>query len=306
MAGIRKAEALKRALAPIALAIALLAAAIPAVASADGSTRASSDSTASQPRMARLQADLRRLIAADVVGGDYAVAVTDLQTGASISVNGDEPRLSACTINLLLIMQVAKDLQDGRVTLEQVDDLVRRTVYSSNAATARELYRVIGKGSIKAGLRRVNNLIKQIGLEDTVLDHPPSYTADSLKINRNNWLTADDANTALEALWEGDLLRPQWRDYVLDHLSVVSPGLNYLTGIVPNAVVSHKNGFFPALSGTYVDNDVAIVRFAEGGQEYAYAVSLYAQGVPTKYGNVPLGQALMMTTHQFFLERYGK
>lgn len=249
-----------------------------------------------------LEARLRTMIEGYPAGGEYAVAVTDLQTGEAISVNGDRPHLSACSINLMVLLQATLDAQAGRVAQSDVDGLIAQTVYSSNAVTARELYGVVGKGDVVEGVRRVASLMDEVGMEDSVLDHPPGYGGESLAVNPNNWLTALDANRALQWIWDGRLTKP-WRNHLLDQLTGVKPGLNYLMAVAPGTV-SHKNGFFPALDGTYVDNDVAIIRFEQGGQEYAYAVSFFSQWVPVKYDDIPLGQSIAQEVWGFFTTRY--
>ncbi len=59
--------------------------------------------TAPNAAMLALQTSLEQEIAARSF--ETAVAVTDLQTGETISVNGDRQQLTGCTINLLAIMQ---------------------------------------------------------------------------------------------------------------------------------------------------------------------------------------------------------
>ena len=252
-----------------------------------------------------LQARLEALVEDYPVAGEYAVAVTDLQTGETIAVNGDRPQLAACSINLMVILQATLDVRAGRLEQAPIDNLIARTVYSSNPVTGRELYSLVGRGDVVRGLRRVTTLMKRAGVEDSVLDHPPGYGRESLKVNPNNWLTARDTNRALEWLWEADELGVPWRDHLLDLMTGVKPGLNYLTAIVP-AVVSHKNGFFPALDGTYVDNDVAIVRFEHGGHHFAYAISFFSQWVPRKYDDIPLGQRVVSEVWDFFEARYAQ
>lgn len=253
--------------------------------------------------MAALQTELQRLVNATKVGGDYAVAVTDLQTGDTISVNGDRPHLAACSVNLFVLMQAMLDLQSGRVREEQVGTLMARTIFASNAVTAYSLYGVLGDGDVLRGVRRVTTLINRLGMKDTILDHPPGFARPSVGINPNNWTTALDMNRGLKAIWDGPILETKWRDDFLERLVKVKPGLNYLTAVVPGEV-SHKNGFFQASDRTYVDNDSAIVRFTHEGREYAYAITFLSQWVPTKYADVPLGQSLAMTTWAFFQDRY--
>ena len=103
------------------------------------------------------------------VDGNYAVAVTDLQTGETVGVNRMTPKMSGCVMNLFVLFQVARDVEAGRYPLTEVDDLMRATPWSSNAATARELYRIAGDGDAVEGVRRVADLISDLGLADVLL-----------------------------------------------------------------------------------------------------------------------------------------
>lgn len=235
--------------------------------------------------------------------GRYAVAVTDLQTGETVSVNGDRPQLSGCVVNLFALIHALRDVWWTRYPLDHVDSLIASTIWSSNATTARDLYSVIGSGDATEGVRRVERLVREeLALSAVVLDHPPAY-GDSIGTSPDNWVTADSMNAALAALWHGQALpEPSWRDFLLYQMTQVKPGLNYLTAVVPE-VVSHKNGFMWTPEG-YVDNDIGIVRLQRGGAEYAYALSFLSEGVGDEYADIPLGQELAHLAYAVMSARY--
>jgi hypothetical protein len=87
-------------------------------------------------------------------------------------------------------------------------------------------------------------------------------------------------------------------------MTEVKVGLNYLTAYGPGVPVNHKNGFFPALDGWYVDNDIGIVRFERDGRQLAYAISFFSQRVPKStttslspsVSRPPLGSSLSNAT----------
>lgn len=248
-----------------------------------------------------LQERLRAEIAAS--GINAAVAVTDLQTGEWIHVKGDEPRLPGCTINFFVLLSVVMDLQEGAYSEAEVGDLISRTVWSSNPITARDLLRKTGAGDIASGLAKVNRLLESLGLSTSLYDHPPAYPHESL-YGTVNVLTANEMNRALVALYEARIVEPGWRDYLLNKLTGVKPGLQYLIPAgVGNAVVSHKNGFLADYRG-WVDNDAGIVMFDRSGRRYAYALSFFTEEVPYKYADIPLGQTVSSLVWQYFSSRY--
>jgi hypothetical protein len=249
----------------------------------------------------RLQERLAAEIASS--GINAAVAVTDLQTGESIAVNGDMPRLPGCSINWFVLLSVVMDLQEDRYPESDVGDLIAKTIYSSNPVTARTLL-IKTAGSVPAGVHKMNDLLARLGLRSSLYDHAPAYPEEFSLRGWPNVLTANDINRALTSFYHGAIVNTYWRDYLLDKMTGVKAGLQYL---IPSGVgygtVSHKNGFHWSPGG-WVDNDIGIVVFNSGGVPYAYAISFFTEGVATKYDDIPLGQAVSSMVWQYFVNRY--
>ncbi len=255
-------------------------------------------------RFLQLQVALAAEVAGASTPGEFAIAVTDLQSGQTIHVDGERSHRAACVMNLFVIITVLRDVQAGFYPLADVDALIRQTIHASDAVTGRALYEKAGGGDVVAGVARVRELQREvIGMRSTSLDHPPAFPAESLGVSADNLITALDANRALTMLYRGELLNAELTAWLLDAMTGVKPGLNYLTAALPpGATVSHKNGFVPLWDG-YVDNDVAIVRFGPG-LRYAYAISFFSQGVPVQYADIPVAQALVRTTWEYFISTY--
>jgi hypothetical protein len=254
--------------------------------------------------LADLEQTLTALAAAYWGPGEFAFAVTDIQTGETVGVNVDRPHLTGCTVNFFVLLQATLDVQSGLIDEAAVGDLISTTIRGSSAATAYELYGIVGDGDVVAGVERVAGLVNELAGEAGILDHPPLYGEASLGVNDNNWITATAVNEALRATYADGVLEDEWRDYLLAKMTEVKDGLNYLLAVGPDVKVSHKNGFFPTIEGQWVDNDIGIVRFEQDGEKRAYAVSFFSQRVPEKYGDVYLGQQLSTATWKFFQERY--
>jgi beta-lactamase class A len=284
-------------------------------------------------QLADLQEQLQRAI--DASGLDVTIAVTDLETGETAAVRGDEPRLTGCTINLLVLIQAALDMEAGRLAYEDADWLVRQIIYWSEPHRARQLVEIVGNGDVLNGILRIRYLVSRLGLATAVFDHPPAYDGDSISrlwgppsdpdvvteegaiayeprpIDGEspeapvNLISAADMNRLLGALWRNEILSPEWTDYLLDRMTRVSPGLQYLVGYarLNGAVVSHKNGYSWSPRG-YSDNDAGIVRFSSGGSTHAYAVSYYADQLRRELGDVAVAQRLMRIIWNYFQERY--
>jgi beta-lactamase class A len=255
--------------------------------------------------MRQLRTDIEAAIARS--GINTAVAITDLRTGETVDVNGANNRLPGCTINLFVLMRTVVDLQQGRYEEPRPGDLIGQTINRSDPITSRTLMRdYVGGGDLYRGINEVNALMHSLGMHDTYMDHPPAFFHESvLGQPIDNRITALDANRGLRALWDGAVLAPGWRDYMLGKMTLVKPGLNYLipAGVGAGATVSHKNGFLYAEG--WADNDIGIVWFERGGQRYGYAISFFTQNVPTKYADIPMGQQVASLAYQWFVGRYG-
>jgi len=264
------------------------------------------------PPLVELQRRLEQEIAsyAQRVGGSFAVVVTDLQTGETVHVNGnDTDRIPGCTMNFFVLLSVAQDLQTGRYPESDVGRFIAQTVWASDPGTGHYLLRVTGGGNSYAGLWKVNDLLwNKLGLASAVYDHPPANDVYTLVPGQwqENRISPLDFNRALAMLYRGELLNPEWTAYLIDKMSRVKPGLNHLipAGVGdPAAVVSHKNGYIDYVP-YYVDNDVGIVTFRRGDRQYAYALTFWSQDNPWVLSDVTLGQTVSRLVWEHFSAAY--
>lgn len=240
-------------------------------------------------------------------GINAAMAITDLQTGETIDVNGTDPRLPGCTLNLFVIMWVVQELQAGTVAERDAGDIIAQTINRSDPILARRMLRDwVGDNNVYRGLDRMNVYLQALGMTSTIMDHPPAFPEESLHndVSFNNSTTARDANKALRTLWDGGVVSPQWRDYLLQKMTLVKPGLQYIIGSAGyGATRSHKNGFL--YEQGWADDDIGIVWFERGGKRYGYAISFYSQYLRGKYDAIPLAQNVAAIAYDWFAARYG-
>jgi hypothetical protein len=264
------------------------------------------------PALAELQVRLEQEVAsyAQRVGGSFSVVATDLQTGETVHVNGDDQnRIPGCTMNFFVLLSVTQDLQAGRYPEADVGRFIAQTVWASDPGTGHYLLRVTGGGNGTVGLWKVNDLLQnRLKLASALYDHPPANDVVTLVSGQwqENRISPLDFNRALAMLYRGELLNPEWTAYLLDKMSRVKPGLNHLipAGVSdPAAVVSHKNGYIDYVP-YYVDNDVGIVSFRRGERQYAYALTFWSQDNPWVLSDVTLGQTVSRLVWEHFNATY--
>jgi hypothetical protein len=228
--------------------------------------------------------------------------VTDLQTGETVSVNGARPQLSGCVLNIFVLLSALLDVENAEYSLASVDDLIATTLWRSDSWSARQLYIETGAGSVYRGMRKVQSLMVAMGMQGTVVDHPPGYPAETLGWDPNNWTTAEAVNLGLARIYRGEVLSEPYRSLLLDQMTQVEPALQYILGTTPGGLVSHKNGWL--WEDGWADNDAGIVRFVSNGEEVAYAFTFLAMDTRRWKDDVPLAQTLVAMAWEHFRAKY--
>ncbi|HEY5640553.1 MAG TPA: serine hydrolase [Dehalococcoidia bacterium] len=238
------------------------------------------------------------------IGGvDIGIAVTDLQTNETISVNGNSLHKTGCVINLFALMAATDRFQDGAASPGSVSWSVKKGIGGSFPPEVKNFLNVVF-GDFRAGESHARTLIDEWGLETAQFDHVPYYGTEPYK---PNILTALEANDVLARLWYGELFSPEWTDYTI---GVLRDSFAYVNYILPkylpwNATVGHKIGYHWDYDG-WVNNDVGIVSFTgDDGKEKAYAISYFSQYAPTEYHGYSFGARLSLITWNFMAPRYG-
>lgn len=233
------------------------------------------------PDMAALDAWLRPLV--NSWEGRHALSVTNLNTGETISINGDRPQLAACTIKIYLMIAIAEDIAAGKYSHADIEHLVLPAMGPSTTPEARDLIRIIGDGDIGAGVHRMNEIIQRLGGTGSIITHPPAYPWEEYGYVAShgiaeNLLTTNDLNRALAMIYRGEVLSPEMTDYVLWSLTLATEFLDgSFKGPVPGDVrVYHKIGVLYAPN--HVWNDAGIFAFDKDGQEQVYLISYLGMG----------------------------
>ncbi len=238
------------------------------------------------------------------IGGiGIGIAVTDLQTGETVSVNGNSVHKTGCVINLFALMAAVDRFEDGAASPGSVSWSVQKGIGGSFPPEVRNFLGVIF-GDFHAGEAHARSLMDEWGMETFQFDHVPYYGSEPYE---PNILTALETNDILSRLWYGELFDAEWTDYAV---GVLRNSFAYVDHILPkylpwNAEVGHKIGYHWDFDG-WVNNDVGLVSFVGAdGTEKAYAISYYSQYAPTEYHGFSFGSRLSLIVWNFMAPRYG-
>ncbi len=250
-----------------------------------------------------LQDALRREIDAyrASTGTDAAIAVTDLQTSETISVQGNVAKRNGCTINMYALLAITSEFEAGRGDPASVAASVRSGIGDSYPPQVRAFLEVVF-GDFHRGEQRARELMSSWGMSASLFDHVPYYGNGT----QNNLLTALENNQTWTKLYRGQLFDGQWTSYALARLHEIKPGLNYIIPgqLPPQASVAHKIGYYHDIDG-WVVADAGVVTFADRtGQQRAYVVTYLSERAPTEAAGYSFGARLSRMVWDWMHPRY--
>jgi hypothetical protein len=232
---------------------------------------------------------------------EVAIAVTDLQTGETISVDGNDMHKTGCTINMFALFAAVGEFQAGRANPQSVASNIRVGIGESYPP---QVYRLLANvfPSYQAGVARAQEMMRSWGMVASEFHQVPYYPTGS----QMNGLTSLEVNMVLGKLHRGELYEPEWTEYTLERLRNIAGYLNYiLPGRLPaSATVAHKIGYFWDRDG-WVNNDAGIVTFTgTDGEEKAYVITYLSQKARTEYTGYSFGARLSGIVWDWFEATY--
>ena len=199
-------------------------------------------------------------------------AYMDIKSGAHVSSNGDEPKVAASMIKLLILAEFLSQTQTGSCSLEetytvQASDIVggSGTVQHNGAGTEYSLGDLASlmisvsdntAANIlidKLGMDNINAQAGNLGLTATSLNR---YMMDYNAINAglDNFITANDAVKLLYAFYNGQVWREDLCEFAMQALYGQTISTSLWNSVPPQSSVGHKTGNLDGVS-----NDAGIV-----------------------------------------------
>ncbi len=235
---------------------------------------------------------------------DVGVAVTDLVTGETLSVNGNTAHKTGCVINLFGLLAAVDQFQAGNASPSGLEYSIKKGIGGSYPPEVKNFLNAIF-GNYPDGVAYARQLMAGWGLKVATYDHIPFYGGSDTP--PPNILTPLETNSILARVWNDQLFDKQWSDYTV---SVLRDSYAYVNYILPkylpdSATVGHKIGYYDDDDG-WVNNDVGIVSFTGAdGQEKAYAISYFSQYGRSEYDGYSFGARLSLDVYDFMAPRYG-
>jgi beta-lactamase class A len=226
---------------------------------------------ASSPDLVSVEQQLKSLVANK--SADVGIAALDLNTGESLSIQGDTPFPMASTVKVAIAALYLSQVDHGQKTLDDTISgqpvrklMARMLIYSDNHA-ADILFKDVG------GPTAVHRWLTQNGVHGVHVDRT---IAQLLSAKRDLWDSRDSSTPKamvelLRRIYKAELIKPASRNYLLDLMAQCQTGKNRMKWLLPQGTpVEHKTGTLNGLA-----DDVGFITMPDG---HRIVVAIFARG----------------------------
>ena len=231
----------------------------------------------------------------DSANGTVAVSVVHIESGKSVSINGQSKLPLYSVFKLPVAIAVLKDVEENRLKLDQkihvmpselvpgtpendalwqkpvdrtIAELIEFSIARSDNTSADKLLHLAG------GPTAVSERLRALGFQNLDIH---STVAEYVKTRENpNTGSADDLAQLLVQLHQGKILQPSQQNVLILAMQRANTGLHRLRGDLPKGtVVADKTGsgeLDPATKTPKATNDVGLIQLPSGRGNLAIAV----------------------------------
>ncbi|MBD1998750.1 class A beta-lactamase [Leptolyngbya sp. FACHB-541] len=220
--------------------------------------------------------------------GRVGVTATVLETGESVTLNGDQQFPMQSVYKFPIAMAVLAQVDQGNLKLDQkirieasdivqdsrildessqgmefdLAELLQYAVSESDNTASDALLRLIG------GPQRVTEYLRELGVDDIVVANTENEIqfGQDPSLQYRNYATPDAAVNLLRAFHEGRGLSESSQALLRQWMTETPTGPNRIKGLLPEGtVVAHKTGTSATVDGmTAATNDVGLVTLPNG------------------------------------------
>nr|AIA12582.1 ClassA_beta_lactamase [uncultured bacterium] len=232
-------------------------------------------------------------------GGVVGLAVTHIESGRTVNIQGTLPLPLYSVFKLPLAVAVLKDVEENRLRLDRkvlttpaeivpgsqentdlwrkpvertVTELLELSVMRSDNTSADKLLQLVG------GASAVTERMRSLGYQNLLIHSSVrEYVADRKKVNTG---TASDLTRLLVDLHQGRILQPPQLSVLLGFMQRATTGQRRLRDLLPAGTqVADKTGSGAAGVAT---NDVGLITLPKGQGHLAIAVLVSDAKLPTE------------------------
>ena len=266
-------------------------------------TAKSSGAQTAEPGKVEQELERRLKTISDGAQGTVGLAVVHIETGKTISINGNSQLPLYSVFKLPLAIAVLKDIEENRLRLDQkvhvipaeivpgtpentalwqkpvdvtVEQLIDYSIARSDNTSSDKLVQLAG------GALKVTERMRSLGLQNLDIH---TTTGEYVKTRQNpNTGSADDLAKLLVQLHQGKILQPAQQNLLIGFMHRATTGLKRLRGGLPKGtIVADKTGSGEqdAITRTAkATNDVGIITLPSGRGHLAIVVLVSGSKLP--------------------------
>nr|AIA13619.1 ClassA_beta_lactamase [uncultured bacterium]AIA13741.1 ClassA_beta_lactamase [uncultured bacterium]AIA13983.1 ClassA_beta_lactamase [uncultured bacterium] len=218
--------------------------------------------------------------------GRVGVTATVLETGESVTLNGDRQFPMQSVYKFPIAMAVLAQVDQGKLKLDRkirvetsdvlqgsrildeksqgmefsLAELLKYMVSESDGTSCNVLLRQVGEPRI------VTEYLRSLGINDIVVANTEKELAQDPAVKYRNYATPDATVVLLRAFHEGKGLSKSSQALLLQLMTETTTGPQRIKGLLPDGtVVAHKTGTSSTVNGvTAATNDVGLVTLPNG------------------------------------------
>jgi beta-lactamase class A len=218
--------------------------------------------------------------------GRVGVKATVLETGESVTLNGNQQFPMQSVYKFPIAMAVLAQVDRGKLKLDQkirveasdvlqgsrildeksqgmefsLAELLKYMVSESDGTSCDVLLKLLGEPRV------VTEYLRGLGVNDIVVAHTEKELAQDTAVKYRNYATPDAAVVLLRAFHEGKGLSKSSQALLLQLMTETTTGPKRIKGLLPDGtVVAHKTGTSSTVNGvTAATNDVGLVTLPNG------------------------------------------
>ncbi|MBD2034045.1 class A beta-lactamase, subclass A2 [Leptolyngbya sp. FACHB-321] len=223
---------------------------------------------------------------AQAAQGRVGVTATVLETGESVTLNGEQQFPMQSVYKFPIAMAVLAQVDQGKLKLDQkihvevsdvlqgsrildkkaqgrkfsLAELLKYMVSESDGTSCNVLLRLVGEP------RMVTEYLRRLGVNDIVVANTEKELAQDAAVKYRNYATPDATVVLLRAFHEGKGLSKASQALLLQLMTETNTGPKRLKGLLPaGTVVAHKTGTSSTVNGvTAATNDVGLMTLPNG------------------------------------------
>nr|AIA10481.1 classA_beta_lactamase [uncultured bacterium] len=239
-------------------------------------------------------------------GGILGVSIQNMETGDTISLNGEKPLVMQSSFKFPIALAVFNEIENNRLSLEKKVKITKSKLpketwsplrdqlkENTSEVSVRELLVFMVSHSdniacdylldIIGGPSTVQNFIHQKGIKNIAIKYSEAEMGKTWEAQYQNWVHPKAMSDLFIKLFHEELLSPEHTKHLIKLMEETTTGAGRLKGLLPeNTIVAHRTG----TSGRNKDGMIAAVvdagvLFLPNGQHAAISVFVTGSGKET-------------------------